>query len=212
MGLPFTSGHVLALRHFPTSSIGPGYTSVWHRDPHGNWVFYADVAPHNSCSRYFDGAVARSERGEITVTWNGPRELVVEVPQPELVWAVRLAETPVTRLVNRLAAAVPAPLWQWASTTPVVPWIAARALGAGRLRLRGRTPNGWRFHAVPRAVWVIEACRAWIGDIDLGAPGHVSPQARLGDFLIPQRGLFVAGSAWFTSGAVSCFVATGGAA
>ena len=30
MGLPFASGHVLAMRRFPASSIGPGYSSVWH--------------------------------------------------------------------------------------------------------------------------------------------------------------------------------------
>ena len=39
MGLPFASGHVLGLRHFPASSLGPGYTSVWHRNPGGRWVF-----------------------------------------------------------------------------------------------------------------------------------------------------------------------------
>jgi hypothetical protein len=212
MGLPFASGHVLAVRHFPTSSLGPGYTSVWHRDPRGNWVFYADVAPHHSCSRYFDAAVARSERGAISLTWHGPRELEIAVPRAGLVWAVRLAETPVTRLVNRLAAAMPLPLWRRVATTPLVAQIAARALGAGRLRLRGRTPNGWRFQAVPSAVWVIEASRAWIGDTDLGPPGSVSPQARLGDFLIPRRGLFVAGSAWFEASAVSCLATAGGAA
>jgi hypothetical protein len=31
MGLPFRSGHYLALRHFPASSIGPGFRAVWHR-------------------------------------------------------------------------------------------------------------------------------------------------------------------------------------
>jgi hypothetical protein len=33
MGLPFRSGHYLALRHFPATSIGPGFRAVWHRDP-----------------------------------------------------------------------------------------------------------------------------------------------------------------------------------
>ncbi len=35
MGLPFVSGHVLCLRRFPVTSLGEGYTSVWHRDPKG---------------------------------------------------------------------------------------------------------------------------------------------------------------------------------
>ncbi len=34
MGLPFASGHVLALRRFATS-IGPSYSSVGHRSPDG---------------------------------------------------------------------------------------------------------------------------------------------------------------------------------
>ena len=39
MGLPFESGHVLGLRRFPVSSIGPDYTSIWHRSPDGRWSF-----------------------------------------------------------------------------------------------------------------------------------------------------------------------------
>ena len=53
IGLPFDSGHVLSLRRFPASSIGPGYTSVWHRDPEGRWTFYQDALPELACSRYF---------------------------------------------------------------------------------------------------------------------------------------------------------------
>ena len=53
IGLPFASGHVLSLRRFPVSSVGPGYTSVWHRDPAGRWTFYSTVAPEQGCPRYF---------------------------------------------------------------------------------------------------------------------------------------------------------------
>lgn len=35
MGMPFASGHYLALRHFPASSVGAGYDAVWYRDPAG---------------------------------------------------------------------------------------------------------------------------------------------------------------------------------
>ncbi|EUA41225.1 hypothetical protein I549_1832 [Mycobacterium avium subsp. avium 2285 (R)] len=41
MGLPFGSGHYLALRQFPATSFSPGYRSVWHRDRDGVWTFYA---------------------------------------------------------------------------------------------------------------------------------------------------------------------------
>jgi len=40
-GLPFESGHVLALRVFPHSSFGP-YRTVWHRDPGGGWSIHVD--------------------------------------------------------------------------------------------------------------------------------------------------------------------------
>ncbi len=42
MGLPFASGHVLAMRRFPASSIGLPYTSVWHPDPEGQSAFWQD--------------------------------------------------------------------------------------------------------------------------------------------------------------------------
>lgn len=48
MGLPFRSGHILAMRRFSGTSIGPGYTSVWHRTPQGDWVFYATAHPRQS--------------------------------------------------------------------------------------------------------------------------------------------------------------------
>jgi len=81
MGLPFRSGHYRALRHFPASSIGPGFRAVWHRDPHRRWTFYADAPAEVSCARYF-GATSPggAERVPIDVTWTGPRSLRVTVP------------------------------------------------------------------------------------------------------------------------------------
>src|SRR5215212_5575081 len=79
MGVPFASGHVLALRHFPASSLGSGYTSVWHRDPDGRWVFCQDVPPEQGCSRYFGSALDGSLEGQIRIVWSGPREFTVSV-------------------------------------------------------------------------------------------------------------------------------------
>ena len=42
------------------ASVGPGYTSVWHRSPAGNWTFYSTVPPEQGCSRYFGGQVQRN--------------------------------------------------------------------------------------------------------------------------------------------------------
>jgi len=58
MGLPFRSGHILALRCFPASSVGPPYRAVWHRDPEGRWTFFQDVPLMQGCARYFGAALA----------------------------------------------------------------------------------------------------------------------------------------------------------
>jgi hypothetical protein len=49
IGHPFRSGHVLALRRFSASSLGPGYASIWHCNPTGHWAFHSTVVPEQSC-------------------------------------------------------------------------------------------------------------------------------------------------------------------
>src|SRR2546423_15334371 len=73
MGLPFRSGHILGLRRFPASSIGPGYRSVWHRAPSGRWTFYQDQPAELACTRYFGAAVAGDRERPIEIGWTGPR-------------------------------------------------------------------------------------------------------------------------------------------
>lgn len=84
MGLPFDSGHVLAMRRFPASSVGSGYSSVWHRGPDGRWTFYADVAPQQACTRYFGLAAAAAFETPVTIRWPGPLRLEVSVPAARL--------------------------------------------------------------------------------------------------------------------------------
>lgn len=72
MGMPFASGHYLALRHFPVSSVGEGYDSVWHRDPAGEWVIYSCVSPEANCARYFGSALEDARVEHISVIWTGP--------------------------------------------------------------------------------------------------------------------------------------------
>ena len=45
MGLPFASGHVLALRVWPEVSFADPYLAVWHRAPAGRWTIWSDGAP-----------------------------------------------------------------------------------------------------------------------------------------------------------------------
>ena len=79
MGVPFTSGDLLAMRRFLASSLGQGYTSVWHRDPQGRWNFNSDVPPQLACPRYFGSAVDEAVVREIEITWSSPRDFTVSI-------------------------------------------------------------------------------------------------------------------------------------
>src|SRR5215470_762523 len=79
MGLTFKSGHVLALRRFIVSSIGPGYRAVWHRNPQGQWTFYADVEHSQSCTRYFGEYANEAIIEKIDITWIASNRFRVEI-------------------------------------------------------------------------------------------------------------------------------------
>lgn len=198
MGLPFTSGHVLCMRRFPASSVGSGYTSVWHRNPHGLWTFYSNVPPLEACNRYFGSAVGEAIIKEIQITWNGPRSFTIGIDEEnELAWEVQLAPTLATRTMNTVGSLMPNVLWQKPWALSLMGMVASRVLRAGRLTLHGKVPNGQWFIANPRLMWFIVSSKATIRGSDLGNLGPAQPQARLGDFWIPQRGIFVIGRAFF---------------
>ena len=195
MAAPFRSGHLLALRRFPASSVGPAYSSVWHRDPDGRWTFYTDVDPRQSCSRYFGSAIAAVEVHVIEIAWPSPHRFRVAVGGDLLRWNVTLAATPATRLLNVVSGLLPERLWRTPAVLSAIAAVAAPLLRAGELRLHGRTPNGQRFIANPRLVWSISASTATLRGRDLGPAGSFPGQARLGDFWLPRRGLFAIGGA-----------------
>ena len=166
IGLPFQSGHVLALRRFSASSLGSAYTSVWHRDPVGRWTFYTTVAPDRSCARYFGGQVYRNVVTPIELAWAAPCALRVSIGG-RLTWQLTMGSSPMTRLLNTMTS-----------------------LGTGHLNLRGRTPNGHRFVMNPRQFWLIDASNAHMFGHNIGPPGPLEEPATLEDMRIPQRGLF----------------------
>jgi hypothetical protein len=197
MGLPFASGHVLALRRFPASSLGYGYTSVWHRTPGGQWTFWADVAPDASCARFFGEAVGEVGIRPIRLRWNGSHALRVTVGDGLVDWWISLRATPATVALNAVAQALPDRLWRHAGLLRAIGWAAGGLLRLGRIGLTGRTPNGQRFLVNPLRVWTVGSSNARVGDVTLGPPGALTEQARLGDFAIPQRGVFAIGRAFF---------------
>jgi hypothetical protein len=181
MGLPFRSGHVLGLRRFPASSIGPGYRSIWHRDPDGRWTFYQDQPAELACTRYFGAEVDEVRQGPIRIDWTGPRGFEVRAGDGELEWMVEVGSTPVTRALNGLGSVLPVRAWRSTAVLAVMSRVAGIALRTDRVRLAGLAPNGQRFVANPRAVWVATASRATVAGADLGEMGPAPEQAQLRD-------------------------------
>ena len=199
MGLPFRSGHLLALRRFPASSVGPGYRSVWHRDPQGRWTFVQDVSAEQGCTRYFGGAVAEIVSATIDIDWTAPREFSILAAGRELRlrWQARLIPSVSTRLMNALAAMLPDGLWRRPVLLAGMSAVAGPMLRAGKVSLSGDAPNGQRFIANPLMVWLIAESTATLDGHDLGEIGPAPTPGQLADFRIPQRGVFAVGRAFF---------------
>ncbi|WP_430332802.1 hypothetical protein [Rhodococcus sp. ACT016] len=197
MGLPFATGYYLALRHFPASSIGPGYDSVWYRDPAGRWVMYTSGAPESACPRYFGQALAESRTADIAVTWTGPDEFHVTVDDT-IDWSVALTRSLATRAMSAAGSLLPAALWRNDRVLTLMSRVAGPLLGVGRVGLTGQAPNGQSFRANPRRLWAVQRSHATVDGVDLGTPGALAEQTRLGGFWLPQRGMFAIGEAYFT--------------
>ena len=196
MGLPFASGHYLAFRRFPRTPFGLPYTSVWYRDPDGVWTFFVNAPAAESCPRYFDAAISASIRTEIALTWTGPSRVVLEIPG-WMAWTVELERSAPTALMSGMARLMPGPAWNSRAVLAAMSRMAGPMLGAGRIRLTGSTPNGQWFMAGPRQVWSIATSTAVVDGTDLGRPGPLPEQTRLGDFWLPQTGLFMVGETGF---------------
>jgi hypothetical protein len=198
LGVSFTSGHVLAMRRFPASSVGPGYTSVWHRSPHGEWTMWVDAEPLHACPRYFGSSVERVVRAPIDVSWPDARRMILKIEEGrELDWEIVLAPTLATRFLSAVGQATPDVLWRRRAVLSLMAAVAGPMLRAGRLSLHGHAPNGQWFKANPKSIWTVMGGRALLHGADLGGPEPLPETASLGDFVIPQRGIFAVGQALF---------------
>src|SRR5262252_793001 len=112
-GLPFDSGHVLALRVFPDNDFSP-YRTLWHRTPDGQWSIYVDGARlDTACPRYYGSACVRTDFARMTVDWTGPAALRVSTDTPALKWTLSATETPILRVLNAVSPRMP--MWTWRS-------------------------------------------------------------------------------------------------
>ncbi|MGO4690613.1 hypothetical protein [Glaciibacter sp. 2TAF33] len=191
MGVPFESGHYLAFRHFPASSIGPGYRAVWLREPDGVWTIFADAPPDVSCMRYVGTGITHSVTGPVELHWLSPTSARIEVPDA-VDWRIDMGNTPATRVAGITARLIPAPLWQSDAFLAVMGAMMGPMLRAGRMRLAGRVPNGQTYRMRPLRVWALADSAATVFGRDAGRPRGLPEQEHLADLWLPQRGLFVA--------------------
>jgi len=96
-----------------------------------------------------------------------------------------------------LGTRLPARLWRQPALLSLMAAVAGPLLEAGRLGLHGHLPNGQWFIAQPQRLWAISRSVAVRHGQSLGPVGPVPEQTSLGDFWIPNRGLFAAGVAVF---------------
>ncbi|MGV1010570.1 MAG: hypothetical protein ACOYBY_18550, partial [Dermatophilaceae bacterium] len=197
MGVPFSGGHYLGLRDMLASSLGTPYRTVWYRDPARQWTMFTSVDPNVSCPRYFGSATAVEQVPAIEVTWRDDWTVDVAIGA-RLSWRLMLVETPATRSMTVLGGATPSSAWNSAAVLGAMGPMAGALLRSGRIRLCGFTPNGQGFKAAPLRVWRVSGGHATLDGNDLGAMGPLAQQTHLGDFWLPQRGLFFAGRARFT--------------
>jgi hypothetical protein len=197
MGLTFRSGHVLGLRKWTASSIGPPYTAVWHRSAENEWTTYSNVASRLSCARYIGAQLRSARETEIIVTWPEAFRLHVSIPEVALEWDVEVASTRATRMMNMISRVLPRSAWRNRSFLSALSRIAGALLGVGHVGLTGTMPNGQTFVANPRIIWMVTRSRAVLAGKDFDPPSALDQQTHLGGFWIPQRGILAVGETRF---------------
>ncbi|MDP1569197.1 MAG: hypothetical protein Q8L86_04265 [Vicinamibacterales bacterium] len=194
LGLAFQSGDVLALRRFPATSCGAGYTSIWHQSSDGRWTFYSDVPVTAGCVPYFAPGLTDTIVTPIRLEWRGTRRLAIAADGGRLLaWSMWFAPTAPSAAINALLGVLPEGWWRRRRLLTAAGAMAGLALGAGRLRLTGHTPSGHRFVAAPARVWTVAASRATVAGRDLGSTAPPARHTTLGDVVIPRRGLLAFG-------------------
>lgn len=159
------------------------------------WV---DVEPLQACPRYFGSELERVIQAPIALSWPASSRMTVTIDEGrELDWQIELDSTLMTRFFSAVGKVTPDSLWRRRSVRKAIAAAAGPLLRAGRLSLHGNAPNGQWFEANPKLIWFVTGGRALVQGADLGPFGSLSEQASIGEFLIPQRGIFVVGQTFF---------------
>ena len=195
MGLPFDSGHYLALRVFPENDFAP-YKTVWHRDPEGRWSIFVD-GPRldTACPRYYGPACTHVGHATIDLTWTGPMSLRVTVDAPRLDWTLTAAQPPLLRVLNAMSACLPTWTWRPHSLLRAREVLARRILRMGDIRMSGTMPSGHTGTLMPERMYSIDESTATLDRKSLGHAARVTPTPDIGGFPLPARGVLAIGQA-----------------
>jgi hypothetical protein len=194
-GLPFDSGHVLALRVFPDNDFAP-YRTVWHRDPAGAWSIYVHGPQiETACPRYYGPACVRTAFARIDLAWTGPATLHVTVDEPHLEWDLVATETAALRALNAVGPRLPPWTWRAGALVRARELLAEHVLHLGAIRLAGTMPSGHTGLLMPECMYFIDASTAVLAGQDLGRPATVTPNPRIGEVPLPARGVLAIGQA-----------------
>jgi hypothetical protein len=88
---------------------------------------------------------------------------------------------------------MPRAMWDHRVVHAAMGWAAAPVQGAARVPLAGTAPEGQSFKANPRRIRSIADSPAVVDEVDVGPPGPLLEQTRLGDCWLPRRGIFSVG-------------------
>ncbi|MFL6205114.1 MAG: hypothetical protein ACJ739_07155 [Acidimicrobiales bacterium] len=195
MGLPFDSGHYLALRVFPENDFSP-YKTVWHRDPDGQWSIFVDGPRFDTaCPRYYGPACTRVEHASVDLTWTGPMSLRVTADEAHLNWTLNATETGLLRAINAMSARLPDWTWRRPSLLRARELLARRVLGMGDIRMSGTMPSGHTGTLMPKRMYFIDDSTATLDDKDLGHAARMRATPDIGSFPLPARGVLAIGQA-----------------
>jgi hypothetical protein len=193
-GLPFESGHVLALRVFPHSSFGP-YRTVWHRDPAGGWSIHVDgPAVDTACPRYYGAACDHTGRAHIDLAWVDRVTLRITMDDPALECTVTTSQPASLAVLNAAGAKLPLASWRPAVLLHARE-VMARAVGMGRLQLSGTMPSGQRGTLMPQRMFLVDKARATWNGVDLGPTTRLRDNPTIGGVALPARGVLAIGQA-----------------
>ncbi len=198
MALPFTSGHVLALREFPENDFAP-YRTVWHRTPDHSWSIYVDGPSHDTaCPRYYGRAVAHVQSAHITLSWIGAHRLRIEMDQPALVWEIVMKTSPLINAMNAISVSLPERIWRAPVVMRTIEKLGDLLFDAGTINLSGRFPNGHAGILMPRRMFPITSSTATLNGASLGQPTRSKENPMIGKVSLPARPIFAMGRYYFS--------------